>query len=346
MNLLSFSSLSVDSLRQNSTFYIKTVGCVLTIFLVIASVGHYHAPKKYLTEDYLGALAAHQCRAAMCDGNFYLVFPWKDNKCFYFNVETEEIFEPDFDFSFTNKATGTSVFSMVPMNDGVTQGLVSSGIMLGFTKFAKTGIKSGGNPRAKAIIIVGGLVALVSGYYVGDYVYYRHNPPGYSLEMETLLREQKTWHMMKWAVWHKMCHEFNPEQSDIMFSTKWKSKRSLCADDFLELYAVMNAKSDYVVSFSHIGVTLDKGDIGGVIIKDVLPNSPAEKSGLSNGDQILSIDETNVDEYTVDDVIFLLRTTEKDEVVIQYQRGTSAPSQCHVQPNTERISIACMMVKQ
>ena len=78
-------------------------------------------------------------------------------------------------------------------------------------------------------------------------------------------------------------------------------------------------------SYVGIGVQVDETDEGAVRIVGVFRGSPAEKSGLTTGDEIVAVDDEPMTGETLDDVIERIRGEAGTSVDVTVRRGADGP---------------------
>ena len=99
--------------------------------------------------------------------------------------------------------------------------------------------------------------------------------------------------------------------------------------------ALLNA--DMEGHFEGIGARVDLAEGGGVEVKYLFADQPAEKAGLQIGDVILTVDGTDVTKLSLTEAITLIRGPRGTTVLLKVRRGEQAPFDIPV--NRDRIEI-------
>lgn len=95
-------------------------------------------------------------------------------------------------------------------------------------------------------------------------------------------------------------------------------------DKYAEFYSPDEYKSlmeDVSGEFSGIGVIISQHE-NGVLVNSVIENSPAEKSGIKNGDYIIAVNGVSIKGASVDEVRGLIVGATDSEVTVTVLRGT------------------------
>ncbi len=83
--------------------------------------------------------------------------------------------------------------------------------------------------------------------------------------------------------------------------------------------------SDMQGQFEGIGARVAKAEGGGVEIKYLFPEQPAQKAGLRVGDVIIAVDGTDVTKMDLNDAISLIRGPRGTQVTLTIRRGDQEP---------------------
>jgi carboxyl-terminal processing protease len=94
---------------------------------------------------------------------------------------------------------------------------------------------------------------------------------------------------------------------------------------FLDPEQAAQFNSDLEGQFEGIGARVDKAEKGGVEIKYLFAEQPAEKAGVRVGDVIVAVDGKDVTQLDLNEAIALIRGPRDTEVVLKIQRGDEAP---------------------
>ena len=96
-------------------------------------------------------------------------------------------------------------------------------------------------------------------------------------------------------------------------------------------------------SFEGIGAEVELAEGGGVRLRYLFPNQPAEKSGLQAGDVILAVDGKDITKLTLLEAIGLIRGPTNSQVTLSIRRGTDKPFDITV--TRDRIEIPVVETK-
>ncbi len=94
---------------------------------------------------------------------------------------------------------------------------------------------------------------------------------------------------------------------------------------FLDPEQAAMFNSDIQGQFEGIGARVDKAEKGGVEIKYLFAEQPAEKAGVRVGDVITAVDGKDVTQLDLNEAISLIRGPRDSKVVLTLQRGDQAP---------------------
>ena len=94
---------------------------------------------------------------------------------------------------------------------------------------------------------------------------------------------------------------------------------------FLDPEQAAQFNSDLEGQFEGIGARVDKAEKGGVEIRYLFAEQPAEKAGVRVGDVIKAVDGKDVTQLDLNEAIALIRGPRDTEVVLTIQRGDEAP---------------------
>ncbi len=94
---------------------------------------------------------------------------------------------------------------------------------------------------------------------------------------------------------------------------------------FLDPKQAAMFNSDIQGQFEGIGARVDKAEKGGVEIKYLFAEQPAEKAGVRVGDVITAVDSKDVTQLDLNDAIALIRGPRDTKVVLTIRRGDQAP---------------------
>ena len=94
---------------------------------------------------------------------------------------------------------------------------------------------------------------------------------------------------------------------------------------FLDPEQAAQFNSDLEGQFEGIGARVDKAEKGGVEIRYLFAEQPAEKAGVRVGDVILAVDGKDVTQLDLNEAISLIRGPRDTQVVLTIQRGAEAP---------------------
>jgi carboxyl-terminal processing protease len=94
---------------------------------------------------------------------------------------------------------------------------------------------------------------------------------------------------------------------------------------FLDPEQAAQFNSDIQGQFEGIGARVDKAEKGGVEIKYLFAEQPAEKAGVRVGDVITAVDGKDVTRMNLNDAIALIRGPRGTGVLLTIQRGDQAP---------------------
>lgn len=90
---------------------------------------------------------------------------------------------------------------------------------------------------------------------------------------------------------------------------------------FLNPKQAERARSDMEGNFEGIGARVSQAEGGGVEIKYLFPDQPAQKAGVRVGDVIVAVDDKDVTKMLLDDAISLIRGPKGTQVVLTIRRG-------------------------
>jgi carboxyl-terminal processing protease len=99
---------------------------------------------------------------------------------------------------------------------------------------------------------------------------------------------------------------------------------------FLDPKEAAQFNSDIQGQFEGIGARVDKAEKGGVEIKYLFAEQPAEKAGVRVGDVIKAVDGKDVTQLDLNTAIGLIRGPRDTKVVLTIQRGDQAPFELNV----------------
>ena len=94
---------------------------------------------------------------------------------------------------------------------------------------------------------------------------------------------------------------------------------------FLDPEQAAQFNSDLEGQFEGIGARVDKAEKGGVEIRYLFAEQPAEKAGVRVGDVIKAVDGKDVTQLDLNEAISLIRGPRDTQVVLTIQRGDEAP---------------------
>ena len=94
---------------------------------------------------------------------------------------------------------------------------------------------------------------------------------------------------------------------------------------FLDPKQAAEFNSDMQGQFEGIGARVDKAENGGVEIKYLFAEQPAEKAGVRVGDVIMAVDAKDVTQLDLNEAISLIRGPRDTKVLLTIQRGDEAP---------------------
>ena len=94
---------------------------------------------------------------------------------------------------------------------------------------------------------------------------------------------------------------------------------------FLDPEQAAQFNSDMQGQFEGIGARVDKAENGGVEIKYLFAEQPAEKAGVRVGDVIMAVDGKDVTQLDLNEAISLIRGPRDTEVILTIQRGDETP---------------------
>ena len=94
---------------------------------------------------------------------------------------------------------------------------------------------------------------------------------------------------------------------------------------FLDPEQAAMFNSDMQGQFEGIGSARDKAERGGVEIRYLFAEQPAEKAGVRVGDVITAVDGKDVTQLDLNEAISLIRGPRDTEVVLTLQRGDQPP---------------------
>lgn len=208
---LAESSTSKENFKQSKPkiaalrSWLVFSGAIFLVSATVSLIGYYHAQKRYSEPSYLWALAAKRIQVADVGGKCYLVYRWEDGKQFAFDVDTDSI----------QSCTGTAIPNfaaakhlLIPMNDEVTQAIVAGGLIASVKGATSKALAGGGNSRAKIAKVGLVIIGAVSGYYIGDVIYRKVNPPEYSDQMAEILERQDAWAALEKATWGSLASHY------------------------------------------------------------------------------------------------------------------------------------------
>ena len=93
------------------------------------------------------------------------------------------------------------------MNDEVTQALLAGGLIASMKYSVGSAVKSVRNPKAKIAMVLVAVFCTICGYAGGDVIYRHVNPPEYSNEMKTLLKQPDFWSFLAQNTWHRFSRQ-------------------------------------------------------------------------------------------------------------------------------------------
>jgi carboxyl-terminal processing protease len=94
-------------------------------------------------------------------------------------------------------------------------------------------------------------------------------------------------------------------------------------DPYTQYFTRVDAQEfndDLEGEFSGVGIELNNKD-GGIIIVDVLDDTPAEKAGLAEGDFIIKVDDTEVADWASEEAVKIIRGTSGTNVKLTVLRS-------------------------
>jgi carboxyl-terminal processing protease len=94
---------------------------------------------------------------------------------------------------------------------------------------------------------------------------------------------------------------------------------------FLDPEQAAQFNSDMQGQFEGIGARVDKAENGGVEIKYLFAEQPAEKAGVRVGDVIMAVDAKDVTQLDLNEAISLIRGPRDTKVILSIQRGDETP---------------------
>jgi len=108
---------------------------------------------------------------------------------------------------------------------------------------------------------------------------------------------------------------------------------------FLDPKQAAMFNSDIEGHFEGIGAAVDTAQGGGVELKHLYPEQPAQKAGLQVGDVIIAVDGTDVTKLDLNDAIMLIRGPSDTKVVLTIKRGDAQPFDITVVRKTIEIPV-------
>lgn len=115
-----------------------------------------------------------------------------------------------------------------------------------------------------------------------------------------------------WEAWHLVENNFFGELPDMQQVTWSAIRGALTALDdphttFLEPQPRQREKEDLSGRFGGIGAYVSESEDGSIVL-DPMPDLPAERAGVQQGDAVIKVDDTEItSEMSVDDVVSLIR---------------------------------------
>jgi carboxyl-terminal processing protease len=115
-----------------------------------------------------------------------------------------------------------------------------------------------------------------------------------------------------WESWHLVENNFFGDPPDMQHVTWGAIRGALAALDdphttFLEPQPRQREKEDLSGRFGGIGAYVSQAEDGSIIL-DPMPDLPAAKAGVQEGDAVIQVDDTEItSEMTIDDVVTLIR---------------------------------------
>lgn len=96
---------------------------------------------------------------------------------------------------------------------------------------------------------------------------------------------------------------------------------------FVDPKAAALFNSDMEGSFEGIGAQVELAEGGGVRLRYLFPDQPAEKAGLRAGDVILAVDGKDITKLSLMEAIGLIRGPRNTKVVLTIRRGQESPQE-------------------
>lgn len=130
-----------------------------------------------------------------------------------------------------------------------------------------------------------------------------------------------------WTVWDKLAADYLDKQAlddDNLVNGAIKGLVASMGDPYtVYLSSAENkqAKEDLNGRFDGVGLQLDYNQTNQVIVVAPLPNTPAEKAGIKAGDLILKVDEQIVDNFSLPEVVKLIRGPKGTRVKLTLSRA-------------------------
>jgi carboxyl-terminal processing protease len=130
-----------------------------------------------------------------------------------------------------------------------------------------------------------------------------------------------------WTVWDKLAADYLDKQAlddDNLVNGAIKGLVASLGDPYtVYLSSAENkqAKEDLNGRFDGVGLQLDYNQTNQVIVVAPLPNTPAEKAGIKAGDLILKVDEQIVDNFSLPEVVKLIRGPKGTRVKLTLSRA-------------------------
>jgi carboxyl-terminal processing protease len=112
---------------------------------------------------------------------------------------------------------------------------------------------------------------------------------------------------------------------------------------FVDPKAAAMFNSDLQGQFEGIGAQVELVEGGGVRLKYLFPNQPAEKAGLQAGDVIVAVDSKDITKLTLLEAIALIRGPSNTKAVLTIRRADHAPFDVTV--TRARIEIPVIQTK-
>lgn len=128
-----------------------------------------------------------------------------------------------------------------------------------------------------------------------------------------------------WEAWHHVEEQFYGEIPGGTTSTYGAIKGSLATLDdpytiFIEPEPAAKEKAQLEGQFGGIGAYVQQDEEGRIIL-DPMPDQPAERAGLQQGDILIAVDGTPImPEMTIDEVVSMIRGEVGTEVVLTVER--------------------------